>query len=68
VGFSSSSSGCRFPEDFEAFTICLGPTGTRTLEEAGLGLDLGGIVVAQTQAETETLQSFFPLTKKAIEN
>lgn len=49
MGFSS---GCRFPGNFGVLgTICLGPTGTRTLEgdpEAdfvGLGLELGGIIV-----------------------
>jgi hypothetical protein len=59
VGFSS---GCNFPDNFEALdTICLGPTGTRTLEgdpEVGLGLELGGIVVAQAQTETETIINF----------
>jgi hypothetical protein len=52
VGFAS---GCRFPGNFVAFgTICLGPTGTRTLE--GEGLEVGGIiVVVSTQIETNQL-------------
>jgi hypothetical protein len=52
VGFSS---GCRFPDNFGALgTICLGPTGTRTLEddpEVDLVLELGGIVEVKGEPE-----------------
>lgn len=50
VGFSS---GCRFPDTFGALdTICLGPTGTRTLDdpEVGLDLELGGIVEVKRES------------------
>jgi hypothetical protein len=54
VGFSS---GCHFPDNFGALdTICLGPTGTRTLEGdpvMGLDLELGGIVVVKGELDSE---------------
>ena len=65
MGFSSD---CDVLDDFEALdTTCLGPTGTSD-PEVGLGLELGGIVVAQAQEETETIVitiNHFFLTKKA---
>ena len=60
VGFSSA---CRFPGNFGVLgTICLGPTGTRTLEGdpvalVGLGLELGSIiVVSKGQSKFEILR------------
>ena len=65
VGFSS---GCHFLDDFLALdTICLGPTGTRTLEgdpEVGLTLELGGIIVVQVQGALFINNHYFGLPKR----